>query len=332
MIKKLGFSLLALLLVGCGRLPEEPMDSSMALPKPLEYEVIEKHRYVLEANDASDFIKVDGDTSVELVTLLEQGGLQEVCFEISNSETSESLCQEFDVVLKADTLGYDYRLSLTEILDSFFNEYGISTNVSYFYHNLSSGENYLYNPEQVYLAASTIKVPLSMLYFDLINNGELSLNSYVGGYLLEDLIYDAIAYSGNDSTEVLLVGYGEFTRYREALKKYADITYWDSFNYTNEINALYAYEMLKYLVDNRDDYQLILDFMYESTQEGYLRSYVDVDMAHKYGSYMGNEHDIAILNTEEPLILGVYTYGFNEYGSMFIGYLGRIMYEYYLYH
>ena len=53
--------------------------------------------------------------------------------------------------------------------------------------------------------------------------------------------------------------------------------------------------------------------MKKSSNGEYLKKYItEYDVAHKYGSYAGNEHDYGIVYTDSPYLIGIFTNGVSE--------------------
>ena len=46
-----------------------------------------------------------------------------------------------------------------------------SSNFGFFFYNINTREYYFYNEDKYFTAASTVKVPVAMLYYDKINSG-----------------------------------------------------------------------------------------------------------------------------------------------------------------
>ncbi len=64
------------------------------------------------------------------------------------------------------------------LIDSEKSKYGLTdSNFSFFYYNIDDKKYYFYNEDKYFTAASTIKVPIAMYYYDEINDGNLSSDS-----------------------------------------------------------------------------------------------------------------------------------------------------------
>ena len=86
------------------------------------------------------------------------------------------------MLVESDISEYPLSVSIPEgstadsILSSFLEAYGLNEeNFSFFYYNTFTQETYLYNPDTLFTAASTVKVPVNMLYYDAVNSGERTL-------------------------------------------------------------------------------------------------------------------------------------------------------------
>ena len=70
--------------------------------------------------------------------------------------------------------------NMEKLIEYEINKYGFDdNNFSFFYYNVNDKKYYFYNENSYFTAASTIKVPVAMYYYDEINSGSLSLNSTI---------------------------------------------------------------------------------------------------------------------------------------------------------
>ena len=68
--------------------------------------------------------------------------------------------------------------NLKILIDSEAEKYDLTdSNFSFFYYNIDDKKYYFYNEDAYFTAASTIKVPIAMYYYDEINSGNLSSDS-----------------------------------------------------------------------------------------------------------------------------------------------------------
>lgn len=202
-------------------------------------------------------------------------------------------------------------------------------NFAFFYYEPETKKTYIYNGESYFTAASTIKVPLAMIYYDKINNGDLNSDStfqymeenyeegsgttaalYKAGdnvplpYLLEQMIVN----SDNTATNILKTGLGGEKAYRILIKQYTKQDLPSEFNDENITSANYSLDILKRLYENQEKYQTLIELMKKSSGGGYLKKNITTcEIAHKYGSYEGNIHDYGICYAKQKYLIGIFT-------------------------
>ena len=204
------------------------------------------------------------------------------------------------------------------------------TNFFFFFYNIEEKKYYFYNENTYFTAASTIKVPVAMLYYDKIADGELNLSDtllynsddyevgdgstaadYSVGerisisYLLEQTIVN----SDNTALNILIHNIG-YQKCKEELTKYSDIEFTEDFYSSNVANVSYYYDVLQYLYQNTDKYSELIEYMKISSGGGYLKANLpQYEVAHKYGSYDGYVHDYGIIYGQNTYLTGVFTNG-----------------------
>ena len=204
------------------------------------------------------------------------------------------------------------------------------TNFFFFFYNIEEKKYYFYNENTYFTAASTIKVPVAMLYYDKIADGELNLSDtllynsddyevgdgstaadYSVGeripisYLLEQTIVN----SDNTALNILIHNIG-YQKCKEELTKYSDIELMEEFYSSNVANVSYYYDVLQYLYQNADKYNELIEYMKISSGGGYLKANLpQYEVAHKYGSYDGYVHDYGIIYGQNTYLIGVFTNG-----------------------
>lgn len=220
-----------------------------------------------------------------------------------------------------------------ELITSLRNKYGLKqNNFGFFYYNINTREYYFYNENKYFTAASTVKVPVAMYYYDKINKGELTLdttftyksgnfepgggdvtNKYKAGskiplsILLEELVVD----SDNTANNILISNIG-WKGYRKEIAKFSDRELESRFYASNVTCPAYSYDVLKYLYNHSDEYTTLIEDMKISSFGKYLKEYIDYDVAHKYGSYGGYVHDYGIIYGKQTYLVGVFTKGLNN--------------------
>ena len=208
-------------------------------------------------------------------------------------------------------------------------------NFAYFYYNKENEKYYFYNDDVFFTAASTVKVPVAMYYYDKINDGTYTKDSkilYAGGtyeagggttaatYSVGDsiplsfLLKQSIVNSDNTAVNILIKNLG-YSNCRQDISEYAeeDLVIPESFYSENITSASYAYDVINRLYENQDSYTDLIEDMKQSSMGIYLKKYItDYDVAHKYGSYNGYVHDYGIVFGKQPYLIGVFTKGVPE--------------------
>lgn len=201
-------------------------------------------------------------------------------------------------------------------------------NFYFFYYNIEEKKYYFYNENIYFTAASTIKVPVCMLYYDKIANGELSLSDTLlyskgdyeagGGRTATDysvgkkipisyLIEQTIVNSDNTALNILVNNIG-YRKCKEELTKYTDIELPEKFYTSNITNVSYYYDILQYLYQNANKYSELISYMKKSSEGIYLKANLpQYEVAHKYGSYDGYVHDYGIIYGKNTYLVGVFT-------------------------
>ena len=203
-------------------------------------------------------------------------------------------------------------------------------NFAFFYYNPQTQKYYFDNQSKYFKAASTVKVPVAIMYYDKIKNGELAKESTLqytsddyeegGGttaslYSVGDnvpisyLLEQSIVNSDNTAVNILIDGIG-YRKCREQIAEFSDEQFTEEFYTTNLTTADLGYNIINRIYQNQTDYEELIGFMKKSSNGEYLKKYVtEYDVAHKYGSYAGNVHDYGIVYSDSPYLIGVYTQG-----------------------
>lgn len=202
-------------------------------------------------------------------------------------------------------------------------------NFAFFYYNIDTNTKYFYNENTYFTAASTVKLPIAMLYYDKINNGSISVSdtllyksSYYeagngttnyyyspGDYVpINFLLEQSIVNSDNTAVNILMNNIGTSIECRKQINQYTNETVTEDFYNSNLTYAKYSFNILNYLYSNMENYEELIENLKISSFGEYLKKYIsDYDVAHKYGSYNGYVHDYGIVFGETTYLIGVFT-------------------------
>lgn len=192
------------------------------------------------------------------------------------------------------------------------------------YYNTVTGESYSINDTLFLPAASTFKLPLNMYYYEMERDGEIAPDAIIPSaklegveYRLSDIHRASLVDSDNDTSLAMLYNLGEFPEYKRIMRdayfrmpkeQIESIYYADNYYCTNMMM-----DALKYLYENSDDFEEMLDYMKQAQPDTYFRAYVtEYEVAHKYGWFEGSVNDVGIFYTPEPFLLAVYTRDLNN--------------------
>lgn len=253
-----------------------------------------------------------GRNSVSSVIISSDIELEESGTEVESEAEPESL--------------YDADTTAAEVIERVMNEYEVYPDqVSIVYRGLQNGDQYLLNEEEIFYAASTIKVAIAAIYVDLIEQGSLGWKSEIpysdsyyeegegditnlekmSAYPVDELIYQMLIYSDNTATNVLAAYYtSTFEDYRSAIYELSGVEYIDPELYEGNYITAEVLAQILLIISENDRYDSIVEIMKEA-QTGYrLKQYVSEGMAAKYGSYEEWQHDTGIYyDGETPVYL-----------------------------
>lgn len=219
----------------------------------------------------------------------------------------------------------NYFFNLEKKINEKISIYGDS--IGFAFYDINSNTKIQINGDKYFNAASTSKVPLNMVLYDKVFNGEINLNSSVyynneyfedgtgiiqfniqSSYTLNQLCEYSIKYSDNIATNMLY----------EYLGGYSSVRYWfDNYlgynaNHSgNMITPNQSNTYLKILYENKNNnpyYDILIDNLkntqFKIRMEQNLTNGI---VAHKIGTYSSFVNDIGIVYAKNPFILSIFT-------------------------
>lgn len=240
-------------------------------------------------------------------------------------------------------------MSLAKDIEAYFQENGIDhEKVAYCITDLEHNIKYSMNEKDEFIAASIYKLPLAMLYYDKVNDGEYTLDSTFtySGYMhedagvvssnygigsqipLSDLLDDLIEYSDNDAGHILYENLGGWKEYKEAMTKYTDSI---SENYYTEDNVSTANTMndvVTYLYEHKEDYKDLIENMEKAEPGEYLDRDTQLSMPQKYGMYDSALNSVGFVECNTSYSIVVLTDLGNK-GADVMANINRIAYEHF---
>ena len=203
-----------------------------------------------------------------------------------------------------------------EIVDEFLDEHGANpAKVACGWCNTVTGEEQYHNGDQYMVSGSMYKVPMNMIFAEKVHNGEISWDTFVGGYRYEYALHATIVDSNNDVARGMWEYLGGYQPYRHILAPYmgedpdtVDEKFYEN-NFSTPRQMIYA---LKLLQTESERFPRVIDEMLKAEPNKYFKVREhDYDIAHKYGYYTEGAHlylnDCAIIYTEEPMAVVIFT-------------------------
>jgi beta-lactamase class A len=240
-------------------------------------------------------------------------------------------------------------MSLAKDIEAYFQENGIDhEKVAYCITDLEHIIKYSMNEKDEFIAASIYKLPLAMLYYDKVNEGEYTLDSTFtySGYMhedagvissdygigsqvpLSDLLNDLIIYSDNDAGHILYENLGGWKEYKEAMTKYTDTISENYYTMDNVTTANTMNDVVTYLYDHKEDYKGLIKNMEEAEPGEYLDRDTQLSMPQKYGMYDSALNSVGFVECNTSYSIVVLT-SLGDKGADVMANINRIAYEHF---
>lgn len=248
--------------------------------------------------------------------------------------------------------------SIDELIEATMAEFGVDeSQVSLQYTNFKTDESYTINESTFQTAASTIKLPLAVMYVDAIEEGYVDWDTEVtytyadyeegdgtitaavgsgtgqAAYTIEDLIANALMYSDNTATNMLIRYYNELygsETYKTSIANGVDVAIDDVF-YSDNVASAELLSAYYDLLATDDTYQALVDYLLDASPDRLFTTYVNSSlMANKYGNYGTalNDGGIYYENDEAQYSLVALTDGLTD-GTGFLENLNLRVNQYY---
>lgn len=240
-------------------------------------------------------------------------------------------------------------MSLAKDIEAYFQENGIDhEKVAYCITDLEHNIKYSMNEKDEFIAASIYKLPLAMLYYDKVNEGEYTLDSTFtySGYMhedagvissdygigsqvpLSDLLNDLIIYSDNDAGHILYENLGGWKEYKEAMTKYTDSISENYYTMDNVTTANTMNDVVTYLYGHKEDYKGLIKNMEEAEPGEYLDRDTQLSMPQKYGMYDSALNSVGFVECNTSYSIVVLT-SLGDKGADVMANINRIAYEHF---
>lgn len=211
------------------------------------------------------------------------------------------------------------------------------------------------NARTNFVAASTYKLPLAMLWYEKLANGEANMDDtylftedmkevedledpqqpihlkyQVGDRIpLKEILECALQYSDNIAGHMLFEYYGGWSAYRQAITKYSDAVQDQDFLKSNVFNVDYMMDLLYHLYHTQGTYDEAKYWLELAIPNWYFNSNYPYGYLQKIGNNGPVRNSAGFIEGDFPFSLAVYTNLGIEDGDQALADIGQICYEYF---
>ncbi len=235
------------------------------------------------------------------------GGAEEAS-EVSTEDSEEVN----ETLVTADAIATSPELQARVL--TFLSENGLdATNFALAYKNLTTGETCYFNELTQFDAASTYKLPLNLLYYDMQAEGTITGDTIVPGTTtpLSECHHQSLEYSNNELSEAMVDNYGSYDVMKRDMRRYmtlSDAETSEDYYHHNWFCARQMMDVNEYLYQHQSQYAEAMGYL-EAAQPGeYFRTYLpNIRIAQKYGRRDGYQNCGGIVFADQPFVLAVYS-------------------------
>lgn len=242
------------------------------------------------------------------------------------------------------SLNIDYSQPLDKCIDQYLDYHGLDhQNIAYGYYNFETKESNYYQKDKFMVGASTYKLPLNMIYCDLLNDlvlekddtlvfkksdyeigaGTLEVNYNFNDKIeIEELMHESLYWSNNSASRILVSNLGGFAAFQQKASVYSPDSGYENNKGRNITSVQFLMDCLRYLATNYARYSDIINILSKASDANYGRYITSIPLMHKYGSYEQALNDCGIVFGPIPfafVILG------NEISEIDLGNIVNIM-------
>lgn len=218
-------------------------------------------------------------------------------------------------------------------------------------YNFKRNEHFALNENKYFVAASTYKFPLAVIYYDLLRKGTVKKTSSlqldesevmdpygvgansVGSLInVVDLLNPMILYSDNTAAHMLFEELGGFRRYKELVCENVNLPKDPKYLADgNHISTTILSTFAKKVYENQENYEALLCNMQKAEPVHYLNLLPSMHnvMVQKYGSYEAALNSVGLqLKGDEQYSLVVLT-DLGQAGEQVVGEISALAYAFY---
>lgn len=289
---------------------------------------------------------VDNTADIEQVLNIENLNIDDAS--MMDNETNEVVAEVVSNDIKAEIKEQELDQKRTELENKIKSYLGDNiNNIGLSYYDLTTGRKININSDNTFIAASTVKVGMNMVLFDMIASGEISPNEALqftednyeeGTGILQDqdlskpisimeLSEYSIKYSDNIATNMIISRIGYENMRNKIDSKLGHATD-HSDNYMTPADEATLLNQLYTNLNKNPYYTNLIEVMKNTAFHDRLDLYLPHEIvAHKIGNYGSYTNDVGIIYTSNPYVLSVYTKNLPD-AEETIAEISKMVYDY----
>ncbi len=273
-----------------------------------------------------------------LLFLIFLGLISYVCFNIYSKKLEDKYNFEYNTCLNTpfdeSNLSGELKNKISEL-----DEYLKDEDVSVGYEDLTTGFTYSFNEDEVYYAASTIKILDALYIYTKAEENQIDLDetiTYESKFVensskgmdqhqigekisIKKLVEYAIIYSDNTAHKMLInyIGFNNLKDFGNELGATNTLVGGDNFgNISLKDAMIYLKAVNNFITSNKILGEELKTFLIKAEENMIKYPELDVEVAHKYGHYLYYFHDLGIVYDKKPYVVAILTtYGQIDYQS-----------------
>ena len=179
--------------------------------------------------------------------------------------------------LAGESGAYDFSNGLDSAVGAYLASHSTLNENSFSmgFYNTVTGESWYYNPDTYFVGGSVYKLPLCMLYTDMLAEGTRQGGDRVGNYTISYAMQLALVNSSNEAADALVDGlHMNYRTYRQQAAGYSglDIASLPEAYYSdNAYSPRFMIGVLQHLYENSAHYNELIFWMTQASPNEYFR-------------------------------------------------------------
>lgn len=265
----------------------------------------------------------------------------------NNPNNSVNRDEQNNTAVKDESTNYEFDKKIQD----YIKERNINTeNIAISYKNFKTGETFGLNDNKYFTAASTYKLYLAVIYYDMISKNSISEDSYIvfekhmyqtGGSIsslynigskikLSEILDYMIIESDNSAGHILFENLGGWNKFKDLASEYVTVEKDKNYNSNdNVVTSKFLSDFLEVIYKDKDKYSKLIENLKIAEPKAYLNYNLGMSeiYAQKYGEYDNAINAAGLSFDSTPFSIVVLTQDLSS-AYKTIGDIGQIAYEY----